>query len=191
MAKNKNLQTIRVVYTGTSKKGTQFDIRYSQMEDVNMLLSYFNTLSQEKTYIRYQGEIIDREFEEKYLHEMIENVKNKKSIHLLVIHKDQVIGVSNLDMYDKTEKHVCNIGLSIAAKYRNEGIGRILLETIIEEGRKNIPNLSIITLCVFGNNTRARKIYEKAGFVEYGNLPGGIIHKDTYVDHVQMYKRIR
>jgi hypothetical protein len=29
------------------------------------------------------------------------------------------------------------------------------------------------------------------GFIEFGRLPGGVLHRGQYVDDVYMYKRVR
>jgi len=62
------------------------------------------------------------------------------------------------------------------------------MDMVLEEARKNITDLQIITLGVFGNNPIAKKMYEKKGFKEYGLLPKGIQHKGELVDHFYMYK---
>jgi len=33
-------------------------------------------------------------------------------------------------------------------------------------------------------------MYEKFGFKKYGCLPGGVLHKGKYVDHLYMYKKL-
>ena len=63
------------------------------------------------------------------------------------------------------------------------------MEAVLKEAKK-LKGLKIIDLGVFGNNPVARNLYKKMGFIEYGNLPKGILHKDKLVDHIYMYKEI-
>ena len=63
--------------------------------------------------------------------------------------------------------------------------------TIINEAITHLQKLQIITLEVFGNNTIAMNLYSKMGFIEFGRLPDGRLHRGQYVDDVYMYKRVR
>jgi len=102
-----------------------------------------------------------------------------------------VVGVAEVGMKDLVEQHVGAFGISIAKAYRGEGIGALLLETVLKEAVATIPQLRIIILEVFSDNTLAIAWYKKSGFVEYGRLPEGVLHKNTYVDAIYMYKKVR
>ena len=64
------------------------------------------------------------------------------------------------------------------------------METVISKCIASLPRLKIITLSVFGNNTIAFELYKKLGFTEYGRLPGAILHREQFVDHVYMYRNV-
>ena len=104
---------------------------------------------------------------------------------------NKLIGIAAIDMQDKTESHRGVLGISLADDYRGEGIGKLLLEQILKEAERNLPNLYIVTLEVFGVNNIALQLYISFGFKEYGRLPNGIRYKEDYVDDVMMYKIIR
>ena len=65
------------------------------------------------------------------------------------------------------------------------------MEKVIDEARKNLPQLEIIMLNVFANNDLAKSMYKKFGFREYGILPQGIKLEKGYADDVLMYKVVR
>jgi RimJ/RimL family protein N-acetyltransferase len=155
------------------------------------MMEYINLLSKEQTFINYQGEVITLEEEKKYLTKQLERMTNHETVQLLVFSGEKLIGISGVDMGNRVEKHVGVFGLSIAKEFRGEGIGTTLMKHVLKEAEENIPQLKIIILGVFSNNPLAKSLYEKIGFIEYGNLPGGILHRDVYVDHVYMYKVIR
>lgn len=94
-------------------------------------------------------------------------------------------------MKDKTESHEGVFGLSVASEFRGEGIGSLVMKLTLEEALKNMLELKIITLGVFSNNSLAMDIYKKFGFIEYGRLPKGVLHRGQYVDHIYMYKNVR
>ncbi len=181
----------RIVFEGLSKKGNRIVICYPTKDDAQIFCDYINALSQEKTFVRFQGETISLKDEIKYLNTQLERIAKKQTVELLVFCNNKLIGISSIEMKDKTESHEGVFGISIAKKYRGEGIGKKFMQLVLKEAEKNIPQLRIITLGVFGNNPRAKSIYEKFGFKECGRLPKGSLHKEKYVDHIYMYKNVR
>lgn len=166
-------------------------IRYPIKEDAKLMWEYINALSKEQTFISFQGEEVLLEEEEKYLKSQLERISKNLSVLLLVVCEGKVIGISGIDMKVRTEKHIGVFGISIAKEFRGEGIGSKLMQLVTSEAEKNIPQLEIITLGCFANNELARQMYQKFGFLEYGNLPKGIKLEKGYVDHIYMYKVVK
>lgn len=146
---------------------------------------------QERTFIRFQGEQVNKEDEEKYLNSQLERIKSKLTVQLLVFCEGKLIGISGIDMKDKIESHIGLFGITINNDFRGEGIGSMLMKTVIEEAIKNLPMLEIIILAVYAENNLAREMYKNFGFLEYGNLPKGIKRDPSYSDHTFMYKVIK
>ncbi len=179
-----------VVYKGKTLKDRDIIIRYPTHNDAREMCRYINELSKEQTFVRFQGEEITLEHESKFLSDELEKIKNKKAVQLLVFYSSVLIGIAAIDLKDKTESHEGVFSLSVAKDFRGEGVGKLLMKLTLEEAIKNLTDLKIITLGVFGDNDLAYKLYEKFGFKEYGRLPGGSKHKDQYVDHIYMYKKV-
>src|SRR3972149_4315998 len=179
-----------IIYQGKTKTGKKIVVRYPEMGDLEEMLVFINNLSDEKTFVRYQGEHETVESEKKYLEGRLEAIKDKKAVHLLVFCKNKLIGASDIHMMDKTEKHIGVLGISIAKNFRGEGVGKILMNLVEEEAKKKLPDLKMITLGVNSPNTVARDMYKKIGFVEYGILPNGISRGEKFENAVLMYKNI-
>lgn len=177
-----------IVYTGTTKKGTEIVIRYPTNSDALEMTRFINTLSKEQTYITFQGEQNTVKEEEKYLRSLLKKIKDHKCVNLLVFHNDMMIGSSDIFMRERAEKHVGNFGLAIAKEYRGEGIGTQLMKMVLQEAETQLPDLKICVLGVFGDNELALSMYQKFGFTTYGTLPDGMKHKDQFVEHILMYK---
>ena len=180
----------KIVYKGKTKTGRDLIFRYPQEEDLNGLLIYINTLSAGQTFIRFQGEQLNHEEEKEYLEKILKRIKEKKDIHILAFVQDQLVGKGDIRLRDKIDAHVGDFGLTISKDYRGQGIGSLLLEKTIDEAKKNLSGLKIITLGVFGDNDIAIQLYQKHGFIEYGCLPKGVFRKGQFVDHLYMYKEI-
>ena len=113
------------------------------------------------------------------------------TVKLMVFTADKLIGVSDINMKDRVEKHEGFFGITVAQEYRGEGVGKLLMHYTLQEAEKELPDLRIVTLGVFGHNDLAMNMYKQFGFTEHGRLPQGIIHKGNYYDHIFMYKKIR
>lgn len=181
----------KIVFKGHSKGGKEIVIRYPNKNDVQLMWEYINKISKERTFISYQGEEVSLEEEEKFLNSQLEKIAKNLAILLLVICGEKVIGISGIDMKSRIEKHIGVFGISIAKDFRGEGIGSQLMQLVISEAEKNIPQLEIITLGIFSNNDLAKQMYKKFGFVEYGILPRGIKLEKGYADGVYMYKTVK
>ncbi|OGK16327.1 hypothetical protein A2774_05285 [Candidatus Roizmanbacteria bacterium RIFCSPHIGHO2_01_FULL_39_12c] len=180
-----------IIYSGLTKKGKKILIRYPKITDTESILNYFNTLSKEKTYIRFQGERLTLKEEEKYMRDILKKIKENRVVKLLAFISDKLVGVADIKMQEKIETHVGIFGITVAKEFRGEGIGKLLLKLAIEEAKKKIKDLEIVTLGCFANNQAACTMYKNFGFIEYGNLPEGVKHKREYVDHLYFYKKIR
>lgn len=60
--------------------------------------------------------------------------------------------------------------LAVHPAYRRQGIGRSLLQAVIDEARRN--GLSQVTLEVRKSNEAAQKLYQSLGFIERGVRQG-------------------
>lgn len=180
-----------IVYQGKTNDGRPLIIRYPQEGDAQILRDYINTLSSEQSFIRFQGEQVSIEFETKYLHEQLEKIEKKMAVLLFAFVDSVLIGNSGIEMKDRVEAHEGVFGISIAKNCRGQGIGKLLMQTVLEEAIKQIPQLKIVTLSVFANNKNAYQMYKNFGFVEYGMLPKGIICKGEYIDHIYLYKNVK
>ncbi|QQG43981.1 MAG: N-acetyltransferase [Candidatus Roizmanbacteria bacterium] len=181
----------RIVYQGNTKKGNEIVIRYPIPEDLKAMTDYMNALSLEQTFITFQGEQLTLKEEKKYLQGILKKIQKREAVKLFVFHKNQLIGISDIVMQERTSAHVGIFGLTITKDHRGEGIGKLLMELVINEGITHIPQLRIITLGVFANNPIAYGLYKKFGFIKLGKIPGGIKHKNKYIDYISMYKIIK
>ena len=180
-----------IIFQTKTKSGKTVSFRYPTIEDAQILTDYINTISAEKTFIIFQGEQQSLEEETKWLVGKLEKIKNNECVFVLAFIDNHLVGSSEITLKSFDQKHVGSFGITIAKDFRGEGIGKELMNLVINESIKNIKDLKIIELEVFGNNPIAKDLYEKMGFVEYGRLPEEIDHKDQFVDAVLMYKKIK
>jgi ribosomal protein S18 acetylase RimI-like enzyme len=74
-------------------------------------------------------------------------------------------------------------GMYVRPEYRGLGLGRMLVEAIIEHARERVE---LLQLMVVSDNLPARRLYESLGFVEYGIEWHATKHHGRYHDDVMM-----
>jgi ribosomal protein S18 acetylase RimI-like enzyme len=180
----------KVVYQSKTKTGKEIVIRYPCQSDALMMQKYINELSKEQTFIRFQGEQLTLQEETDFLTKELEKINKHASVYLLVMHVNEMIGSCDIDLDEKVHSHVGIFGISVKKEFRGEGIGKILMENVIQEAKKCITGLKIIRLGCFATNTKACEMYKSFGFTEFGLLPGGVMYQGKQEDYIEMYRRL-
>ncbi len=180
-----------ILETFIDKQGREIVFRYPQASDAQVLCDYINAISQEKTFTSFQGEEITLEDEEKFIEFSLNHINEKKGLLILAFHGDILVAVADIRAGIRIEKHIGTFGITVAKDYRESGIGKKMMELVLEKTYEYLPEIAIVVLSVFGSNQRAQNLYKNLGFIEYGNLPQSINHHGIWVDHLYLYKRIR
>lgn len=76
------------------------------------------------------------------------------------------------------------LGIAISNKFRNRGIGREMIKTLLEESRK--AGLKTLELEVFADNSNAIHLYESLGFIKVGTIQKKVLRKDVFHDIIVM-----
>jgi len=84
--------------------------------------------------------------------------------------------------------HICNASYAVSRTDRGRGIGEKLVRDCLEQGR--LHEFRILQFnAVVASNHRARKLYEKLGFVPLGVIPEGFRMKDGHYEDICPYYR--
>lgn len=178
------LQCDKVIKSFKSKKGSTVVIRYPKWEDLDAVTEYVNALIEEDTFLMLP-EKQTRKSEASWMAKTFDDIENNKKIHIVAEVNGQYAGNCEIRIHERRQAHVGDIGISIAAQYREEGIGYELLSTLIGEGKKK--GLRLLIIHCFENNDRALHIYEKLGFKKSGTVPGVYAYKGNFIGEVTLY----
>ena len=108
--------------------------------------------------------------------------EDKNSIFFVAEDDDCIIGSCGLThILDEGDIH----NVMVAPSYRGKGIATMMLEKLLEEGRKQ--GIKESTLEVRVSNAAAIRVYEKLGFVSEGIRPG--FYEEPVEDAMIMWKR--
>ncbi len=172
-------------YKFKSKKGNDVVFRYPTMEDLDAVLDFANRLIDEDTFIELSGRHKSRDEQKKWLSDILEQIKKGEKVHIAVSVNGVYAGNGEVRIGKLRKQHVGELGIVLAKEFRDEGIGTVLLKTLLDEART--MGLTLVTLNCFENNTRACHVYEKLGFQRAGVIPNAIKWKDGYVGEVKFY----
>ena len=110
------------------------------------------------------------------------------AIALGAFREDRLIGLGGL--FSRADRrniaHRFEVwGMYVTPEHRRNGVGQAILQALIEHAR-SIPRASLVTLTVTANQVPARRLYERAGFLEWGRLPRAYRIDGTYHDEIHM-----
>lgn len=108
---------------------------------------------------------------------------------ITVEHNHMPCGMATLyiQAYEKL-KHTCLFSIIIEKDKRGSGIGRLLIEKLMELAKEKFK-IRILHLEVYEGNP-ARKMYAKLGFVEFGRQEKFIKEKGAYLAKIFMQKKL-
>ncbi|MFL5814403.1 MAG: GNAT family N-acetyltransferase [Bdellovibrionia bacterium] len=168
------------------KSGDAVTIRAGVESDAAALLNTLAVnLAQGEGQLWEEGEFAPTEEQERaWIRGMLENPGEL----LLVAEKDGEI-IGNIDCHRGARRrlsHTAVFGMSVMPPWRSQGLGEILLKSVIEWAKGN-PSLEKLELHVLSSNARAIALYSKLGFKEEGRLIKAIKYSDgRYDDDVCM-----
>ena len=167
-------------------------IRTGELKDAETLLEISNFVVSEGEYFIVVSEELEKSSleEEK---EQIQKIMNNERETLIVAEIDSVV-VGSIRIRSnrlKRMSHTSTISMSLGKDYRGMGIGKLLLQALLDWAEKH-PLIEKVNLGVFSTNHRAISLYKSMGFIEEGRLVKEYkINENKYIDDVLMYKCVK
>jgi len=184
------------VYRGfTLASGKKVTLRVLRWEDLDELLLFINSLVEEKQGDKkstlYTGfdRKVTREEEADWLAQTLVAVERETVINVGADMGGKIIANGDVTRggYKDTHHHG-HLGLTMISKYRGQGIGRRMIETLVRESRK--AGLRTLDTEFLAENETARRAYEKAGFKQAGMIPHKVFRNGEYFDGLVMAREL-
>lgn len=173
-----------------TKTGKPFVIRTLREEDAQQLLKYVKVHGFGRKFsITAADEFnVTVEQEQKWIHTM---QNHPGDLGIVAELNGEIIGM--LDFHQKRPqrlKHHGSFGMSVHSEFRDQHVGRSLLQTLIEWAVEH-EELEQIHLGVLAVNSRAIHLYKKMGFKEFSTHAQFIKNSDgTYIDEIAMFCKL-
>ena len=150
------------------KSGDKIIIREIVPNDAEKMLEYLKIIGGETPYLTFGEEGLPVTIEQE--REIIKQMHDDKNMHFLCADKNgEIIASVNVRWIAKKRlRHSAEFGISVKKKYWRNGIGRLLLEEIIQICKEN--GIRKLNLKVIEGNERAMNLYKSFGFVIEGKI---------------------
>ncbi|MCF6409111.1 GNAT family N-acetyltransferase [Pseudalkalibacillus salsuginis] len=168
------------------KNGETIQVRTAFTKDANKVLKFNKAIISNSPYLLTTEEEfkITIEQQKDFLKQML---NDEGKLAILAEYQGEIIGF--LDFHNGNKKrvqHHGSFGMSVAAEFRNQGIGKALLTELINWAKEN-SLIEKVSLEVFADNTNAISLYEKAGFTKEGRKLAAIkVDSGKYFDLILM-----
>ena len=170
-----------------TKDGRKFNIRRPNENDADNIISYSRMLFASTDQVLTTPEEYDISTENEKV--WINNINHSLSSLLLVADVDNLIVGMLFFIANAKRKnsHTGEFGVSVHPEFHGKGIGRQLINTLLNWAKAN-PAIEKVYLNVFSTNQPAIDLYRDLGFVEEGRHIKAVRQLNgEYVDVLQMY----
>jgi RimJ/RimL family protein N-acetyltransferase len=101
----------------------------------------------------------------------------------------KVVGLIDFSVGNRRKiSHQGAFGMTVLPSLQNQGIGRMMLESVLEWASTN-PRIETVRLRVHAKNLSALALYEKLGFVKEGAEVRGVRYRSGEYDDVILMRR--
>ncbi len=171
-----------------TKNGVSFTIRQPRLDEAQKVVDFATFIFSvvDDTTLTSNGEFnMTVEQEEDFLRKM--NEESDNSIVLIAELDGEIASLMGFHGYSKRKaKHSGVFGISVLPKYHDQGIGRMMIETLLEWAREH-PIVERVELSVSTNNPRGIHLYRSLGFEQEGYKKRSMrLDSGEYVDTIDM-----
>ncbi|KZE64846.1 GNAT family acetyltransferase [Fictibacillus phosphorivorans] len=150
-------------------------IRRAATDDAQNMIDFYNVVGGESDYLSFGANEFKRDLQE-YKDYITATSQEPNSIMLLATIDSKIIGIATINSSQKERtKHVGTLGIVISEKYTGMGLGKALMNELLEWAKQNgiTKKISLVTN---ESNTKAIDLYRKLGFEQEG-----LLKKDNYI----------
>ncbi|MGE7923863.1 N-acetyltransferase family protein [Viridibacillus arvi] len=160
------------------KNGNEVTIKEATKNDAQQMINFYNVVGGETDFLSFGKNEFNRDVEE-YKKFIDSTSLEQNSIILIATLKDEIIGIASINSSQKDRtKHVGTLGIVVSEQLIGQGLGRKLMEELLNWATSNgvTKKISLVTR---EDNTFAIELYEKLGFEKEG-----LIKNDNFINGV-------
>lgn len=167
------------------KNGKTLDVDLVKTDDASDIINYTKTIGGESDFVTFgpEGIPISLEDEKIFLSRF-----TKDSLYPMFVGRieGEIVSIANLSGTDRPRlRHNAELGLSVIKKYWHVGVGKAMMQVLIEHA-KDTSVIENIYLKVRSDNINAIHLYETFGFKKMGTYPRQLKVSSHYYDTILM-----
>src|SRR5699024_8173339 len=163
-------------------------IRKANLEDASRTLQIQKEVVEEGVFLTTSSDEFDKTVEQQ--RDWMEKIlANDKETMLVAETSKGIVGWIVFFSQNRIRlSHTGSFGMMIDKDFRDKGIGKLLIEGLLDWAESN-PLIEKVSIGVFSTNERAIALYKKMGFIEEGRkIKEFKMDNGEYVDDILMYK---
>lgn len=171
--------------TLTLSDGETVSLRSPEEDDAPRMIDYLDAMRRETTGVLFapEDELPTVEWERDWVK------MRREETGVMIMTEDaggDIVSLCNVDVGDRSRTaHRGDLGISLRAAWCDRGLGTQLMHELIAWSEA-AAGIDLLTLCVYADNPRAIRVYEKVGFVREGRRRWHIKRDGAYVDQIEM-----
>lgn len=158
------------------KDGKEVIIAEATKEDAQRIIDFYNIVGGETDFLSFGKDEFTRNADE-YGAFLAATQLEQNSIILLATLNGEIISIASINSTQKNRiKHVGTLGIVISEQFTAQGLGRKMMEQLIDWAATNGVTRKI-SLVTREDNALAIALYEKLGFEKEG-----LLKNDTFIN---------
>ena len=172
------------------KNGSEVTLRNAEINDAEDLIKYLKITASETPYlIREPDEVtLSLEQEQDFIQKVMDSDRELMLVAIIDgkhIGNCSLMGIGEYRRY----QHRCSVALALYQEYCGRGIGKVMLQTVLEIAKE--IGYEQAELEVIADNKNAIALYENLGFEKYGHFPDNMKYENgKYADAYWMMKKL-
>lgn len=151
------------------KNNIEVTIREATKDDAQKMIDFYNVVGGETDFLSFGANEFKRNLQE-YEEYITAISKEQNSIMLLALIDSEIISIATINSSQRERtKHVGTLGIVVSKKYTGLGLGKVLMNDLLEWAKQNGVTKKI-SLVTNETNTVAIELYKKLGFEVEGLL---------------------
>lgn len=171
--------------------GRKILLRSAKAEDAPMLIDYLKTVAGETRFLAKDADEIALTIAQE--EQFIEQCNTAEDALMILAYVDgQYAGNCSFESKagSRRTRHRAEIGIALYQQHTGFGLGRLMLNRLLEESKKH--GFEQVELTVVADNPRAYHLYESLGFRACGRIPKANKYDDgRYADTIFMVLPLR
>lgn len=167
------------------KDGQVITLRRAEKEDAQAMIDYLNLVGGESDNLTYGAGEMSYTLEQE-IDYINKSNSSENALMLIAVADDSVVSIANINAFESVRiAHVADFGISVKKSYWRLGIGRAIMNELLEFARQH-NKIEIVNLGVRAGNDGAISLYEQFGFKKVGYNKKFFKVGNKYYDNINM-----